>query len=165
MKVSTLSLNQFTVLCAFCFVSQDQIVVPIALATGTKSVGQNVLCNDGSIVVDSHAEVIARRALQKYFLELVLNCLKNPTLLDSPECFIEVYDTGKKFKKFKLKDNIRLYMYTSDSPCGDCSIYEKVNNEKMFTGAKTLLSTNCVRHREISQTIGILRVLILKDEI
>ncbi|KAL3809439.1 hypothetical protein ACHAXA_007781 [Cyclostephanos tholiformis] len=137
-------------------------------------------CYKGMVLKDSHAETLARRGLMsclwdeiEYYLQLdrtkstddvALVKEKNEghrarQLLDALNCPQNKDDQGRTLS-FRLRRDISLHMYVSDSPCGDASIYEirrrcdqqpQNNNESNeigdtrdtelnFTGAKIILS-------------------------
>lgn len=111
----------------------------VALGTGSKCLGRNQLSDQGDLLHDSHAEVIARRAFLIYLQEQIeiaekINrqsllisednlennaCRENNTLVNENSIFF-IQDG-----KCKLKPDINFHFYTSHTPCGDASIFTK----------------------------------------
>lgn len=97
----------------------------------------------GMIVHDSHAEVLARRGLQKKLWDEIESHLKHLSdsrltqvnnglvpYLDDSKCLLKMVGDCNKGDSaayqriaFEVKDDINLHLYISDSPCGDASIY------------------------------------------
>lgn len=93
----------------------------VALATGTKCVGESELINitqekRGSRLSDSHAEVLARRAFIRYLYDQI-----DLTLHGSESTVFS--QSGKN--KIELNSNISFHFFSSQTPCGDCSIFPK----------------------------------------
>jgi hypothetical protein len=138
------SAHEWTVLSAVIAVARDEHgenpprLRCIALGTGTKCIGRGSLRADGTIVNDSHAEVIARRALCRYLFDEVHAhagaCTPNECTLPVNSTLL-VHDvlekrdgdvseaTNNDFRYFSLRKSVSLYLYVSDSPCGASAIY------------------------------------------
>lgn len=104
----------------------------LSLATGTKCAGENILSSRGAILVDSHAEILARRGLIRYFYMWLVRCSKSPDDASLAECPLML---SRETKKFRLKPTWKLHLYTSDSPCGDAAVYSR-SDGLSFSGKK-----------------------------
>jgi tRNA-specific adenosine deaminase 1 len=152
---------EHTVLAAFVFHDnvKDRFDV-ISLGTGTKCLGSAAEDSDsqGCLLVDSHAEVIARRGLQRYLLK----CCALLARYQSNDGELPVQVSSKVPLRFRLKDTVSIHLFISDSPCGDSSIYNTTLEESSanFTGAK-IVPTDLLPvgdwHREDTQQIGCMR--------
>ncbi len=110
----------------------------IGLGVGTKYLSQKILFEDeasethyGVRIRDSHAEILARRAMRKYFLNVMnriydkhhaaendkveMNCSSK-----NNEFLLLEFDSDKQ--TFFMKENVTIHMYTSSTPCGNSSI-------------------------------------------
>ncbi|BES99154.1 adenosine deaminase [Nesidiocoris tenuis] len=105
--------NEWTCLAAFILEDASGGCGVVSMATGTKCVGGNAMVIDGTVVFDSHAEVLARRNFLRYLygqLEVVKN--------GGGSAIVELEDD----KKFRIIDGAKIHFYTSQLPCGDASI-------------------------------------------
>ncbi|KAL9190990.1 hypothetical protein ACHAXT_000696 [Thalassiosira profunda] len=138
---------------------------PVDLADGTIC-----QCYNGLVLKDSHAETLARRGLVACLWEEIEESLRRiatpvpnedvnaQTKTDETRQLLEVRPPSEGdaigSTTFRLKRNISLHMYVSDSPCGDSAIYDIRRNatqqsaaeaskegdvEVNFTGAKLIL--------------------------
>ncbi|XP_071785584.1 tRNA-specific adenosine deaminase 1-like [Asterias amurensis] len=89
----------------------------VAMATGSKCIGQNKMSKEGNIINDSHAEVLARRAFIRY-----LNEQLHFAYSDQQE---SIFTGPDQNFKCHLKDGVEFYFFTSHTPCGDASIFPK----------------------------------------
>ncbi|XP_033626318.1 tRNA-specific adenosine deaminase 1-like isoform X2 [Asterias rubens] len=89
----------------------------VAMATGSKCIGQNKMSKEGNIINDSHAEVLARRAFIRY-----LNEQLHFAYSDQRE---SIFTGPDQNFKCHLKDDVEFYFFTSHTPCGDASIFPK----------------------------------------
>ena len=133
---------------------------------------------NGLILKDSHAEVLARRGLMAVLWDEIKMALQNSTITQKcddavhpSQNLLDVTSERNKLGllQFRLKSDLSLHMYISDSPCGDATIYEikklkeiehkddvrptsrccdstsdapEFETEINFTGAKIILSGN-----------------------
>lgn len=72
---------------------------------------------NGYLLNDCHAEVLARRSLQKSLSKELLWHLKAQ---NTEKAFL--LSEGSKTNKFRLKHGVKLHMYVSEPPCGDASM-------------------------------------------
>jgi len=84
----------------------------VSLSTGMKCLGKSYRLPTGEIINDSHAEVLCRRAFQRYIYSEIQSCMNNK------ESILK-YNT--ETGKFKIQDSIRFHFYVSQAPCGDAS--------------------------------------------
>ncbi|CAF1065162.1 unnamed protein product [Adineta steineri] len=104
------SSNEWTHLAGFVSVKDDNTIQVLSIGTGTKCLGgdKDERGTQGCLLHDSHAEVIARRALMRFFYEEILN--ENKSILIKQEK-----------NKFYLNKSIRLYLFVSYPPCGSAA--------------------------------------------
>ncbi|KAM6495697.1 Adenosine deaminase/editase [Amanita muscaria] len=106
--------NQFTVLAAFFLYLPDSSTHKvISLATGTKCLPTVKLPTRGEALHDSHAEVVARRAAVRWFLEEIGRCHDS-----QPSQWI-TWDSERR--RYSLHAGVQLNLYISTLPCGDAS--------------------------------------------
>ena len=96
----------------------------VCLATGTKCLGSNApLAFPGSTLADSHAEVLCRRAFNRFLLQSINQLLTDPTYQSHPHCPVErvestrdgrMVDANVERALFKMKNNWEFWMYISD---------------------------------------------------
>ena len=87
----------------------------VALGTGTKCINGEYLSDSGLAVNDCHAEVIARRALVRFFLSHL-------DLLAKGQNEVSIFES-KPNGKFTLKPGISFHLYISTAPCGDARVF------------------------------------------
>lgn len=112
--------REWTVLSGIVLKKGDDSLSLVGLATGTKCLGEVDLMNTelyerGSRLSDSHAEVLVRRALLRYLYEQI-HLLLNDARSD---VFIMID------KKIQVNPDVSFHFFTSQTPCGDCSIFLK----------------------------------------
>uniref|UniRef100_A0A2N9GL52 A to I editase domain-containing protein n=1 Tax=Fagus sylvatica TaxID=28930 RepID=A0A2N9GL52_FAGSY len=151
---------EVTVLAAFLLSSpspSDEVEV-VALGTGTKCIGRSLLSSRGDILNDSHAEIIARRALLRFFYAQI-QCLthfynkQRPPLIGSMECCkmlqgvdidnlsfqLDADSVGQG--KYKIKPGWQLHLYISQLPCDASQLIGSVQRKP--GRGDTTLSVSC----------------------
>lgn len=102
------------------FIMQDGEDDPgrvVSLGTGNKCISGENLRLDGSTVNDSHAEVIARRSLVRFFHYHLAILVSGKT--DVKSIFVQKERQGK----IQLRDGVKFHLYISTAPCGDAAIF------------------------------------------
>ncbi|OIS95708.1 PREDICTED: tRNA-specific adenosine deaminase 1 [Nicotiana attenuata] len=119
--------REVTVLAAFLLSSPSQELKVISVGTGTKCIGRSRRSSKGDVVNDSHAEIIARRALLRYLyseIQHVYSTLdSNGSVLcdDVANFMFHLENDGLGPKRLKMKQGWQLHLYISQSPCGVAS--------------------------------------------
>ena len=115
------------------------------------------MCPKGTVVNDSHAEVLARRAFKLLLWKIILNNIKEENKRDG--CSSNNNNSIKQNLFFWKNNNncnntkVKYHLFISELPCGDASIIETpttggTNNSghsKVFkrTGAKVATAEGC----------------------
>ncbi|EZA53394.1 tRNA-specific adenosine deaminase [Ooceraea biroi] len=120
-KTGKPSVHEWTVLSGIILQNADGSLCLVALATGTKCLGESELINStpeerGSRLSDSHAEVLARRAFVRYLYDQIDMALSGSGSA--------VFSRNSK-NKIELNSDISFHFFSSQTPCGDCSIFPK----------------------------------------
>ncbi|XP_036120323.1 double-stranded RNA-specific editase B2 [Molossus molossus] len=110
---------------------QAQVVV---LSSGTKCISGEYISDQGLVVNDCHAEIVARRALLHFlYAQLELHLSKRRE--DSERSiFVRVKDGG-----YRLRDNTQFHLYVSTSPCGDARLNSPYEITSDLTSSKHLV--------------------------
>ena len=167
--------NEWTCLAAIIVSTcSDKNLEILALATGNKCLGIRKMCPNGTVINDSHAEILVRRALKLLLWKELMNDLKT-----SQSKHISSDNTTKR-KLFCWKhmdsgmhvDPPRFHLFVSELPCGDASIvnsgkadYANKNRAFQRTGAKIIKlsqetsTTKVVQYKAENQEqrVGVIR--------
>ncbi|XP_055378580.1 double-stranded RNA-specific editase Adar-like [Condylostylus longicornis] len=122
----------------------------IAVTTGTKVVGGDSLCLEGSVLNDMHAEILARRCLMKFLYSELRKYFNKATHYDT--VFDKSINNREEFK-VKLKQGIDFHLYISTAPCGDSAVFSPRENSTLQEDVK-----------ENRRTHGLLRTKIESGE-
>ncbi|XP_004588523.2 double-stranded RNA-specific editase B2 [Ochotona princeps] len=95
-------------------IRQAQVIV---LSSGTKCISGEHINDQGLVVNDCHAEIVARRAFLHFlYAQLELHLSKRRE--DSERSiFVRLKEGG-----YRLRENILFHLYVSTSPCGDARL-------------------------------------------
>jgi Adenosine-deaminase (editase) domain len=100
----------------------------LSVACGTKCVpgGKPIaadICDD-SFVRDSHAEILAKRAFQRFLEKHVVACLADPSGGSGTDVleWTSPCSCGPPF--LRVRPGLSFHLYCSTAPCGDASIFE-----------------------------------------
>lgn len=107
--------EEFTVLAGILlFQRSTGYMEVVSIATGTKCIGGSKLLANGSVVHDSHAEILARRGLLIYLYETIKRTLKG-----------EITMFKLEDNKLELSSDYEFHFFSSQLPCGDACIMPK----------------------------------------
>ncbi|KAL0808353.1 hypothetical protein ABMA28_012836 [Loxostege sticticalis] len=92
----------------------------IAVTTGTKCVSGEHMSVRGRVLNDCHAEVAARRCLQRHlYAQLLMYASAEDPKVPIPESDLEPLPTGG----YQMKPDRQVHLYVSTAPCGDGRIF------------------------------------------
>ncbi|KAJ7962360.1 tRNA-specific adenosine deaminase 1 [Quillaja saponaria] len=126
--------REVTVLAAFLLSSPSTDLEVVALGTGTKCIGRARLSPFGDVVNDSHAEIVARRSLIRFFYTQIqhLSEIHNKNRLNNGSKQLEGDDDndwlfqldldGHGEGKYTMRVGWKLHLYISQLPCGIASL-------------------------------------------
>ncbi|KAJ0582274.1 putative tRNA(Ala)(adenine(37)) deaminase [Helianthus annuus] len=130
--------REVTVLAAFLTSSPSQELKVVALGTGTKCIGRSRLSVAGDVLNDSHAEIVARRALLRYFYsEIQKSSMQLPGAAAADSLFYKEAG-GFGGGKYKMRPGWQLHLYISQLPCGDASL-----NSQLFPCLNSSVKEGC----------------------
>ncbi|XP_066241330.1 double-stranded RNA-specific editase B2 isoform X1 [Saccopteryx leptura] len=112
-------------------VRQAQVIV---LSSGTKCISGEYINDQGLVVNDCHAEIVARRALLHFLyaqLELHLSTRREDS---ERSIFVRLKDG-----RYRLRDNTLFHLYVSTSPCGDARLNSPYESTADLTSSKHIV--------------------------
>ncbi|KAF8113023.1 hypothetical protein N665_0058s0118 [Sinapis alba] len=156
--------REVTVLSAFLVSSAppsqgEEAVEVIALGTGTKCVSRSLLSPRGDIVNDSHAEVVARRSLMRFFYSEIerMQGTRNEAKRqrhDNTQT-LELDPSSPGVVKYKLRSGCHLHLYISQLPCGYASTTSPLYAlKKIPSSLSDNGSDSCALGTSVVQDIG-----------
>jgi hypothetical protein len=105
---------------------QQQHAEVVAIGVGTQCVGRKKLDKNGHVLHDSHAEILAKRSFQRYLaleVQQINNKLPDEQQTGNNKYKSEKLEWNPETKKYRLGDDWKVHLYSSQSPCGDAAIY------------------------------------------
>lgn len=117
--------NEWTILSAILMHNNEkESTEVVAIGCGTKCVGQSKLCSRGLILNDSHAEVLARRALLRYIYHNLKQEIEVNVLSD--EC---IFRLDSENACFRMRADLSFHFVSTQTPCGDACIRNEANEK------------------------------------
>ena len=98
-----------------CFIMEDRVtgeLKVVSVGSGTRCITGDKMSLEGLVVNDSHAEVVARRSLLRFFYWQLM------ALFQGSQGTIFTKSSEDSMKA-TVKDNFRFHLYISTAPCGD----------------------------------------------
>ncbi|PKA58027.1 tRNA-specific adenosine deaminase 1 [Apostasia shenzhenica] len=118
--------RESTVLAAFLLSSPSDALEVVALGTGTKCIGKSLLSPNGDVVNDSHAEIVARRALLRFFYSEIARLGSiycdgrggEKKMSNASQMFFRLATQDSDKLKYEFSPGWRLHLYITQLPCG-----------------------------------------------
>ncbi|KAF4466510.1 tRNA-specific adenosine deaminase 1 [Fusarium albosuccineum] len=105
----------------------DGVLTCLALATGMKCLPVSRIAESNGVGIhDWHAEILAIRAFNRFLLDDCQSLLDRgddtSSILRRRPLIATPNGNGIPLKPFEIRDDVKLYMYCSEAPCGDASM-------------------------------------------
>lgn len=122
-----------------CWDEDPDKIAPVALASGTKCLPASKRDNAGTLLNDSHAEALCRRAFIHFLIREMASALRdhipqaqthpsaNPAIpghVPSKSLPGSVLEAQMETGTFHVADSVTLHMYVSQPPCGDACVFQ-----------------------------------------
>ena len=92
----------------------------VSVGSGTQCITGDQMSTEGLVVNDSHAEVVARRSLMRFFYKQLLAKLSGQG---------NTVFTDDKSDRAKVRDALKFHLYISTAPCGDGAQFSRGDDE------------------------------------
>ncbi len=115
--------TSFKVLAAFVITNDNDSndIQVISVGTGNKCVAGESIRFDRYVVHDSHAEVVARRALKCFLYENLSLISRTSETEYNKKIILEKMPNSKGYR---LKTNLKLHLFITSPPCGDARLFQ-----------------------------------------
>ena len=108
-----------------CFVMEDASSgrhTPVAVGSGTRCITGDHMSLEGLVVNDSHAEIVARRSLLRFFYAQLRSYYRGVCDTIFREC-------PDHPPLLEVKEDIRFHLYISTAPCGDGAQFSRGDDQ------------------------------------
>lgn len=124
----------------------------VSLATGVKAMPDTKLnISKGTVVHDSHAEILCIRGFNRFVLKECEKALKGSS----------DYISRSTNGKFEAIPGLKIHLYISEAPCGDSSLSNTVerslDEEEWKDSSKPIVQSGPLRGREYFRETGLVR--------
>ncbi|CAF1152013.1 unnamed protein product [Adineta ricciae] len=121
---------------------QFEQALVISIGTGNACLDETNLsyANDGKVLHDCHAEVLARRGLIRFLFVQIQQCQDKQT---------SIFQYDSTTSKYQLQEKITFHMYISSTPCGNASLSTSskvIRYKQGQTEGTTLASTSSLKY-------------------
>ena len=96
----------------------------VSVGSGTRCITGDHMNLEGCVVNDSHAEVIARRSLMRFFYSQLFAYYQE-SMGNGGTIFCPAADSNR----LCVKENLRFHLYISTAPCGDGAQFSRDDNQ------------------------------------
>ncbi|KAF2834519.1 hypothetical protein M501DRAFT_1061698 [Patellaria atrata CBS 101060] len=115
--------REWTPLSGIVLCKDGEMLTCVALGTGAKCLPLSKIPRaKGTILHDWHAEVLAIRSFNLFLIQECVHLLDGKQQSDFIRRRTDTEITKSAFQPFEINDNIEIYMYCSEAPCGDASM-------------------------------------------
>ena len=109
---------EWTTLASILLETNNQTSLKVlCLTTGTKCLSEKQLPVDGTLVHDSHAEVLARRCFIRYMLNEIVRLQAEPKSFKSETLEFAESTTSDGQRSFSVRPGVKFILFISHTPC------------------------------------------------